>query len=260
MSATEPYNFKLGSIKCSTHSISQLLDEIRVLLNDKSLWPRTFLVVNAHIYNTAYRDTDLRQILNAARVVSTDGMAIVWASRLFGARISERCNATEAFRAFLETKSMPATRGILVGITENEARAAANNMESMSTHCRIVKTISGFLNDADYKRVFSSLTDIDFIFLGMSTPKTERIAEIAGETCPRAIVWHIGAGTIKIFADTMKEAPVFWRRAGLQWLHRLCCDPITLWRRYLIGNPLFIYRIFKASLQASQKGKHPNQA
>ncbi len=248
-----PYNFRLGIVNCSTHTTSQLLDELSLLLSNKYLKPRTILCVNAHSYNIAYKDAVLRQILNAARIVTADGMAIVWSSLLFGVKVPERCNMTEAFRAFLQSKKISSSKGILVGVTEEEARLAAANIEKISSHCRIIKSVSGFLNDGDYKQIFSSLEDIDFIFLGMSTPRTEKVSEIAAAICPRAIVWGIGAGTIRIFAGTIKEAPVFWRRTGLQWLHRLYCDPVTLWRRYLIGNSLFIYRIFKLALQTRRK-------
>lgn len=248
-----PYNFTLGIINCSTHTTSQLLDELSLLLSNKYLQSRTLLCVNAHSYNIAYKDIALRQILNAARIVTADGMSIVWSSLLFGVKVPERCNMTEAFHAFLQSRNISSNKGILAGVTEEEARLAAANIEKISTHCRIIKSVSGFLNDDDYKQIFSSLEDIDFIFLGMSTPRTEKVSEIATAMCPRAIVWGIGAGTIKILAGTMKEAPVFLRRNGLQWLHRLLCDPITLWRRYLIGNFLFIYRIFKLALQKRRK-------
>ena len=226
-----------------------MLDEVALLLNNKELKPRTILCVNAHIYNIAYSDVVLRQIFNAARIVAADGMSIVWASRLFRARMAERCNMTEAFCAFLQNKSIPKNVGVLVGLTEEEVKVAANNIEKVSAHCCIKKVVSGYLRDADYKQIFASLGDIDFIFIGMGTPKSEQISKIASTSCPQAIVWHIGGGTIKIIAGNMKEAPLIFRRTGLQWLHRLYRDPLVLWRRYLIGNPLFLYRIFKASMQ-----------
>jgi len=236
----------MGTINCSTHTISQLIEEVKLLLNDKSLQPRLLLYINAHIYNLASKDLNLRQIINNARIVTADGMSIPWASPLFGVKIPERTNMTEAFRAFLQAEDIPDNIGILIGVTEEEGKVAAKNIEKMSSHCRIVKTVSGFLSKEDYQQFFSSLSNIDFIFLGMGTPKTEKISQIASVMCPQAIVWAIGGGTIKILAGTMKEAPIFWRRAGLQWLHRLCCEPHNLWRRYLIGNPVFIYRICKA--------------
>lgn len=244
----EPREFNFGKIKCSTHTIPQQLDEVRRLLQEKSSQPRTILTVNAHIYNQVYADAELQEVFNSARMVTADGMSIVWASKLFRTKIFERANATEAFRAFLKEKNMPASTGVLIGCTEQEAEAAAKNMEQTSSHCKINKTVSGYLSHSEYEKLFASLEKVDFIFLGMGTPKTEKIAALANKMMPDAIVWGIGGGTIRIFAGTMTEAPVFWRRAGLQWLHRLISDPVALWKRYIIGNPLFVYRVFKARL------------
>ena len=255
MRIEKPHTFKFGIIKCSTHTIPQLIEEIKLLLADKALQPRTILCVNAHIYNIAYTDPSLRQIMNRARIVASDGMSIVWLGRLFGAKIAQRCNMTEAFYCFLKKANIQSSKGILIGVSEGEAKQAAINLQKMSTHCQIINSISGFHSDADYCEIFSSLEDIDFIFLGMSTPRTERLSELATAICPRVIIWHIGAGTIKILAGTMKEAPVFWRRIGLQWLHRFCHNPEALWRRYLFGNVLFIQRLLMAR-QAERKRTH----
>jgi exopolysaccharide biosynthesis WecB/TagA/CpsF family protein len=237
----------LGVVRCSTCTIPQLHAEIRRLLNDRSLQPRLILDVNAHIYNLATKDAELARRLNSARVLMADGIGIVWAARLFGGRIPERCNQTEAFRAYLADDTMPMAKGLLAGATDEEARLAAEHVHARSSHLRIIRTASGFLSDDAYRRLFRKAGDLDFIFLGHSTPITQRVAEIAVQERPDAIVWGIGAGTIRILAGTMKEAPAFWRRSGLQWLHRLWCDPAGLWKRYLIGNPLFVWRVLAAA-------------
>ncbi len=249
----EQYDFNFGTIKCSTHTISQQLEEIRLLLKDKVLQPRLLLTINAHIYNMTYENDNLRNILNSARIVTADGMSIVMASRLLGTKITERCNATDAFRAFLLSKNIQNNFAILIGCTEKEAQIAASNINKISNHCKITKTFSGYLDEVAYEQILETFPEIDFIFLGMGTPKTEQISKIASIICPKAIIWGIGGGTIKIFAGTMKESPVVLRRTGLQWLYRFCCDPITLWRRYLIGNPLFIYRLIKVWLGNCRK-------
>ena len=253
----ETFEVELGIIQCSSHTIPQQVEEIRQLLYDKFLFPRTILTVNAHIYNLAYKNTELLKILNSCRMVTADGMAIVWASELFGKKIPERCNATEAFREFLKDKTMPVNHGILIGCSEEEAEQAAKNIEKTSNHCKIRNTYSGFLSMKKYKQIFIANNDVDFIFIGMGTPKTEQMSKIAEIICPQAIVWGIGGGTIRIFANTMKEAPVIWRKVGLQWLYRLLSDPIKLWKRYVIGNPLFIYRVFKESKKYRPKNTNP---
>lgn len=248
MNTAPVHRVRLGPIRCSTHTIPQLLDEIRLLLRDRTLRPRSILDLNAHIFNHAWTNETLRRSLDAARVVTMDGIAVVWACRLFGAHAPERCNSTEAFRAFLLDRDMPASRGLLVGATPPEVEAAAKAIGDASAHCRIVRAVSGFESDETYRRVFREAKAADFIFLGLSTPVTQRIADIAVAERPDAVTWGIGAGTIKIYAGTMREAAPFWRRAGLQWLYRLYEDPKNLWKRYVVGNPLFVARVLKARL------------
>lgn len=248
--ARAPYDFCMGSVKCSTHTIPQLLDEIRMLLSRRFDQPRSILCINAHIYNVAFSDPSLRESLNNARIVTADGMSIVWLSRLWSAVVPERCNMTEAFRAFLQCTDMRPSTAVLVGLTQAEAERAAQRINVASKHCTVIKAYSGFLSEAEYNAIFQSLDKVDFIFVGMSTPRTERTCELARRRCPDAIVWGIGAGTIRIYAGTMKEASPFFRRHGLQWLHRLMNEPFKLWRRYLIGNPLFVYRAVRAGLSA----------
>ncbi len=208
--------------------------------------PRTVLCVNAHIYNLAEKNPDLARILREARIVTADGMAIVWTARIFGIHIPERCNMTEAFRYFYESSDMPQNSGIMIGCSTEEAAAASSFVEKASAHCRIVASYSGYLSDDEYREIFERHSDADFIFLGMGTPRTEHVARIAGKSAPRVIAWGIGGGTVRILAGTMSEAPQPYRRLGLQWLHRLLSEPAALWERYLLGNPLFLWRLLRS--------------
>ncbi len=246
----QPHEFNMGGVKCSTHTIPQLLEEVRALLERRYDQPRSILCVNAHIYNLAYNNVALRDALNNARVVTADGMSIVWLSRLWNAFVPERCNMTEAFRAFLQSTIMRPSTAVLIGLTQAEAERAAQRINAASNHCTVVKAYSGFLTEEEYAAIFASSDKVDFIFVGMSTPRTERTCELARRRCPESIVWGIGAGTIRIYAGTMKEASPFFRRHGLQWLHRLANEPSKLWRRYLLGNPLFLYRALRTSMFA----------
>jgi len=245
MAATPLPKFPYGVIQCSPHGRADLLAEIRELLTNRTLAPRTILCVNAHIYNMACEDARLSQDLSAARVVAADGMAIVWTASWFGGRVRERCNMTEVFRAFLEAKDMPRTRAILIGCPPAEAEAARLKINAMSTHCQVVQSVSGFLSDADYRRILTGRGDLDFVFLGMGTPRTETFAHLASALCPQAIVWTIGGGTVMIYAGKEREAPVLWRRLGIQWLYRLITRPGPFWRRYVFGNPRFLARLVR---------------
>ena len=235
----------LGPLRCSSHTREQFLEEIRRLLASRDMQPRALACVNAHIYNLATRDEELRRRLNAARVLAADGIAIVWAARWFGHRFPERCNMTEAFHDFLRASDFPETSAVLIGCTDEELHAAGKAISSISTHCRIAGTCSGFLKIEDYRAFLEKHDDVDLVLIGAGTPRSEELLELATRCLPRAIAWHVGGGTVRILAGTIKEAPRWMRWCGLQWLHRLCLEPVRLAPRYLAGNPRFILHVVR---------------
>lgn len=249
----------VGKIGVSSHTVAELLDEFRTMLTDKSSSPRVINCVNAHIFNEAMADPRLQECLRDSRIVAADGFSVVLAARLFGGHVRERCNMTEAFRAFIEDRTMPANSAVLVGCSLPEAESAAEHINRRGGHCRVIRAVSGFLGDEECVSQIQACRDVDLVLLGMGTPKSERIARLISLSCPDVVIWHIGGGTIRFLAGTQKEAPAFFRRHGLQWLFRLCLEPRRMWRRYLLGIPLFIASVAWQRFRAAPAGDAQRQ-
>ncbi len=235
----------IGPVKVSLCDIPALLDAIREYRAGHRAAPWLIYCVNAHLFTMAAEDPAYRELLNRADVVAADGMSIVWAARLFGAQIASRCNMTEAFRAYMNTKDMPAAKAILLGCTAEVAARVAQIIHDTCNHCRIVHAYSGYLDHADYRRILSEHANADLVLLGMGSPKSERIGAVAADLCRGAVIWHVGGGTFNFLAGSIPEAPAWMRRGGLQWLHRLLLEPRRLWRRYLVGIPRFAWLVFQ---------------
>ena len=58
------------------------------------------------------------------------------------------------------------------------------------------------------------------------------------------LAWTIGA-VFDFFAGTVERAPIWWQEHGLEWLYRLIKEPKRMWRRYIIGNALFLRNMTK---------------
>lgn len=234
----------LGPVPCSRCGIPDLLKIIRDARQRRR--PLTINFVNAHLYNMAWIDPSFREKLSRSDIVAADGMAIVWAARLFGARLPGRCNMTDSFRAYLADPLSPPATALLIGGSEEEARAAKSAIERDGPHLRVLEAWSGFLAPDEYADRVMRTPETDFILLGMGSPKSEIVAERVRAAGSRAILWHIGGGTVMFFAGRLVEAPKWMRVSGLQWLHRLMLEPGRMWRRYILGNPLFIFRVVRA--------------
>jgi exopolysaccharide biosynthesis WecB/TagA/CpsF family protein len=79
----------------------------------------------------------------------------------------------------------------------------------------------------------------------MGSPKSEALISALKEKAVAKVLWHIGGGTFSFLAGADVEAPVWMRKTGLQWFHRLLRNPKQMAGRYLIGNPLFVFRVLK---------------
>ena len=85
----------------------------------------------------------------------------------------------------------------------------------------------------------------DLLWIGMTAPKQEKWTYQHWQELD--INCHVGTigAVFDFYAGTAKRAPLWWQRHGLEWLYRLLKEPKRMWRRYVIGNPLFIWNVIK---------------
>ena len=102
-------------------------------------------------------------------------------------------------------------------------------------------------SDEDNKAIIDAINaaDPDLLWIGMTAPKQEKWTY----THWKELNIHCHVGTIgavfDFFAGTVERAPMWWQRHGLEWLYRLLKEPKRMWRRYIIGNALFLWNMTK---------------
>ena len=89
--------------------------------------------------------------------------------------------------------------------------------------------------------------DVDILIVGLGSPKQEEWIISNKEKINSKVIIAVGDG-IKVFAGIKKRGPKFLQILGLEWIVRLFYEPKRLWRRYIVGIPLFILRILKYKL------------
>lgn len=92
--------------------------------------------------------------------------------------------------------------------------------------------------------------DPDLLWIGMTAPKQEKWAyQHWNELNIHCHVGTIGA-VFDFYAGTAQRAPTWWQEHSSEWLYRLVKEPRRMWRRYVIGNPLFLWNIYRESFNA----------
>lgn len=100
-------------------------------------------------------------------------------------------------------------------------------------------------SEEDNKAIIDAINaaDPDLLWIGMTAPKQEKWTFSHWEELD--IHCHVGTigAVFDFFAGTVERAPIWWQRHGLEWLYRLLKEPKRMWRRYIIGNALFLFNI-----------------
>jgi N-acetylglucosaminyldiphosphoundecaprenol N-acetyl-beta-D-mannosaminyltransferase len=227
----------------------------------------TVLNVNANCLNLLYTDAALHGFFEGADLVFCDGAGVMLAARLLGGRIPERITYADwAWRlaAFAEAEGLSL---FLLGARPGVAERAAKRLLTLYPELRISGVEHGYFdhgpgsteNEVILRKVNAAEPDILIVGLGM--PLQERWL-MENRDALRANVALTGGAVFDYVSGGLRRGPRLLTDNGFEWLARLIVEPRRLWRRYLIGNPLFLLRVLgqrlgKASYQRSATSHQP---
>lgn len=212
---------------------------------------RYVCVTGVHGVMESQSDPGLRDIHNSAGLVTPDGMPLVWLSRLRGHRHVERVYGPDLMLACCRTSVSKNYRHFFYGggpgVPERLAARLGERFPGLNiagTWSPPFRELTPTEEQETIDRIASTRPDI--VWVGMSTPKQERwMARFVGRL-PVPVLIGVGAA-FDMHAGLKKQAPRWMQRSGLEWLFRLATEPRRLWRRYLINNPWFLWRLMLQS-------------
>ena len=85
----------------------------------------------------------------------------------------------------------------------------------------------------------------DVLLVGMGTPLQELWVDHYFDQLDARVVWTVGA-LFDYVSGRVPRAPHWMADHGLEWIFRLAIEPRRMWRRYLLGNPMFLLRVMNA--------------
>ncbi len=208
--------------------------------------PKSVFFVNAHTLNLACADPTYRDALNSADFVFGDGTGVRWAARLRGVRMAANLVGTDFTPSLFQVTADRGYSYFMLGGDEATVAEAAVYARSNFPGWNLCGIHHGFLKDA--KVLAQAIEAInaakpDVLLVGMGNPLQERWIL---ENMPRLqtkLCLGIG-GLFDYWAGNVSRAPAWIRRAGHEWLWRLFQQPKDKAKRYLIGNPLYMLRMF----------------
>jgi N-acetylglucosaminyldiphosphoundecaprenol N-acetyl-beta-D-mannosaminyltransferase len=206
------------------------------------------LNVNAHCLNLCHEDEGLRNFFAAADVVFCDGAGVRLAVRMLGGRLPVRITYADWLPRLAALAEERGFSLFFLGGRPGVAREAARRLEASHPDLRIVGARHGFFDhwagSLENGTVVAEINAArpDFLLVGLGMPLQERwlMENRHGLDVGVALT---GGAVFDYASGRLRRGPRLLTDNGLEWLARLIVEPRRLWRRYLLGNPLFLARV-----------------
>ncbi|WP_461127050.1 WecB/TagA/CpsF family glycosyltransferase [Spirosoma aerophilum] len=194
--------------------------------------------INAHAFNLCFTNNDFAEALLKSDYLLRDGTGIEMLCKAIDRNPGINMCGTDTIPQLLTLAK--GKRIALIG-TQEPYLQQAKDMLKQKGH-NVVLTAHGFLDIPDYLPLVQQAR-ADVVILGMGMPKQERLSIFLKERLNNPCVIVNGGAIIDYWGEKVKRAPAWVRQMGMEWVFRLILEPRRLFKRYVIGNVLFLRRV-----------------
>jgi N-acetylglucosaminyldiphosphoundecaprenol N-acetyl-beta-D-mannosaminyltransferase len=210
--------------------------------------------VNVHALNLAYQTARFRQFLNEADLVFCDGYGVKWGGRLLGHNIQYRYTPPDWIGLLSASIQETGITMYLLGAKPGIAQKAASRLMERHPGLQVVGWHHGYFDKSlaspENLAVIENINEAkpNILILGFGMPLQEFWLMENWPYIEANVAIPAGA-MFDYVAEATPRGPRWMIDNGLEWLARLLIEPVRLWRRYIIGNPLFFLRLFKQRIR-----------
>ena len=244
----------ISGIRLINLSMENLLDAIVSALDRQARTRIAF--VNPDCVNIAARDQAYRRTLDKFEWVCADGIGMKIAGSLLGQPVRQNLNGTDLFPRLCAALSHSGHSLFLLGARPDVAKEAARWALARYPELNIAGTRSGYFSSMEEDDVVAAIraSGADVLLVAMGAPRQEIWLERNLEATGAIVGMGVG-GLFDFYSGRIARAPLWLREIGGEWIYRLVQEPGRMWRRYLVGNWIFLYRIIVEKLSgANMKG------
>lgn len=217
----------------------------QALLGSRYGQPRRTHLCNAYTLSLAMRDSKYRDLLNAADINFSDGHYLAMVGRKRGQEaMTERVYGPDLMFNTMDKGRLTGLKHYLYGTTpETIARLKAALEEKLPGVDIVAAESPPFrpLTDAESADLVARVEELkpDLFWVGLGTPRQDQFVGDYAQKL-RCTVVPVGAA-FDFWSGNKPMAPKFMREHGLEWVYRFATEPRRLWKRYLVGNTMFVY-------------------
>jgi N-acetylglucosaminyldiphosphoundecaprenol N-acetyl-beta-D-mannosaminyltransferase len=222
--------------------VAGMLDQIAAWVAAPTTTCRQICTVNPEFVMDAARDPHFAAALQRADLRVADGVGVLWAAHLLGAPLRERVTGSDGIYAICERAAHEGWRVFLLGAVPGVAERAAARLTARYGGLQVVGCYAGSPAEAEWPAIHAQLVAArpHILLVAYGHPRQDLWIDQHRHALPATVAMGIG-GALDFVAGVAQRAPLWMRRIGLEWLHRLVHQPWR-WRR-MTKLPLFALRV-----------------
>ena len=185
-------------------------------------------------------DAEMDACVRRCEVVNADGASMVMAANKLGVPLPERVAGIDLMWELCALAEREGHRVYLLGAKAEVVEKTADVLAEKYPGMAIVGYRDGYFGNDEFDAVIAQVeeTKPDIVFVGITSPKKERLIERFRELGAKGAFVGVG-GSFDVVSGNIPRAPMWMQRANLEWLFRMVQEPKRLVKRYVVGNTRF---------------------
>ena len=202
--------------------------------------PHHIVTADASMVMTFREDKDFAAIVEQAALITPDGAGILWACKRQNTPIPAKVSGVDLSAKLVELSGKKNWRVFFFGGAPGVAEAAAQKMRERFPDAQICGVRDGYYKADEENAVAEQIaaTTPDILLVAMGIPRQEKFIARQKERVGAKVYIGVG-GTLDVFSGTVKRAPVWMQKSGLEWFYRIASNPNAARLKKLAALPRF---------------------
>jgi N-acetylglucosaminyldiphosphoundecaprenol N-acetyl-beta-D-mannosaminyltransferase len=237
-----PDRVTLLGIPLTNLTMAEAVETIVARLDGKD--PTQICFVNADCANIAYRDQPYRNVLQRADLCLADGIGIKLAGKILAEEIRQNVNGTDLFPRLCQALTTSEKGIFLLGARPGVPEAVAQWILDHHPGDKVSGFQHGYYQPEEEPAVLERIRNsgADLLLVAFGAPRQDIWIDQHLQETGVKVAMGVG-GLFDFYSGRISRAPLWLREMGMEWLYRLVKEPGRLWKRYLVGNGLFLFRV-----------------
>ncbi len=200
------------------------------------------ITINPEMISAAHKDKEFANIIENADLIVPDGIGVEIGLKILGYKV-RRIAGVELARTLIDVFTKNKKSIALVGAKPEIIAKTVENLKAQCPEINIVYLQDGYFKDDDAVLDALQKAKPDLLLTALGSPKQEIFNRRVKDILPETLAIGVG-GSFDVWSGMVKRAPVFWQKAGLEWLYRTIKEP-KRFKRIFPTLPLFVISVLQ---------------